>query len=471
MLRQAVLDEPDDIAARRVYADALIAEGDPRGELINVQCELEDAAPTDRPPLIKRERELLAAHEKTWVAPFKGAIWRPQFQRGFIESAFVNTKKFIPVARELLDSEPVTTLHLRDLSQANAATLGKVAGLGRVRTLRVVESKLQNKGTRALFARPLPRLRHLNLYQAGIDDDGLAHLGDQLFAQLERLNLAGTRVTYGGLQKLLADPRLGNLRYLHLNWLVPGTDGTGFLTEHLALPNLTHLDVSSCHVANHDLRHLTRNAVFRGLRGLRAEYNDLDGSAAFDAIAPLSRLEVLDVSTNTIGLAGIAALVQLAFPLRVLRLYQCKVDDEQLRVLGRAKFPLRRLDLGYGSIGKAGVEAIGRSGWPLEKLELWACQIDDSGAEALVAADFTATVRTLSLGYNGLSDTGVAAIAAASWPQLERIAFRGDAIGAAGARALGESKTLPALRSVKFEDMKIPKSALRPLLERGVRVE
>ena len=86
-------------------------------------------------------------------------------------------------------------------------------------------------------------------------------------------------------------------------------------------------------------------------------------------------------------------------------------------------------------------------------------------------ADFTATVRELSLGYNGLSDAGVAAIAAASWPQLERIAFRGDAIGAAGARALGESKTLPALRSVKFEDMKIPKSALRPLLERGVRVE
>jgi uncharacterized protein (TIGR02996 family) len=31
---RAVLDEPEDIAARRVYADALIAEGDPRGELI-----------------------------------------------------------------------------------------------------------------------------------------------------------------------------------------------------------------------------------------------------------------------------------------------------------------------------------------------------------------------------------------------------------------------------------------------------
>lgn len=47
-LLQAILDDPDDIAARRVYADALIAEGSPRGELINVQCAFEDAVPTER---------------------------------------------------------------------------------------------------------------------------------------------------------------------------------------------------------------------------------------------------------------------------------------------------------------------------------------------------------------------------------------------------------------------------------------
>ncbi len=466
-LLQAILDDPDDIAARRVYADALIAAGDPRGELINVQCALEDAP--DRGPLAKRERELLQAHAKTWMAPYGGAIFRPVFRRGFLDNAFVNTKKFIPVARSLLDAEPITSLHLRDVSLSNAMTLGAVPGLARLRTLRVTESKLATKGTAALFTNPMPRLRNLNLYQAGIDDGGLGALG-AVFPQLERLNLAGTRVTYGGLETLLGDPRLAALRYLHLNWLLPGTDGSGFLAEHLAIPSLTHLDLSSSHLANDDLRHLTTNAVFRGLRGLRAEYNSLQGAGAYEALAPLSRLEVLDLSTNTTGLDGIAALVQLDAPLRVLRLYQSKVDDEQLRVLANKRFPLKRLDLGYGSITEAGLTAIGAAGWPLEKLELWACKIGNVGAAALASSDFTATLRELSLGYNDLSDAGLEALAAATWPRLERIAFRGDGISAAGARALGAAE-MPALRSIKFEDMKIPKAALKPLLERGVRVE
>lgn len=466
-LLQAILDDPDDIAARRVYADALIAAGDPRGELINVQCALEDAA--DRGPLARRELELLKAHEKTWMAPYGGAIFRPTFERGFIESAFVNTKKFIPVARSLLDHEPITMLHMRELSVANAAVLGAVPGLARVRTLRVTESKLATKGTAALFANPVPRLKNLNLYQAGLDDGGLAELGAVL-PQLERLNLAGTRVTHAGLETLLGRESLARLRYLHLNWLLPGLDGAEFLAAHLALPNLTHLDLSSSRLANHELQHLASNLVFRGLRGLRAEYNQLVGAYAFEAIATLRHLEVLDFSTNAIGIEGVTALVRLGFPLRVLRLYQCKVDDDQLRVLATAKFPLKRLDLGYGTITAAGIAALGTAGWPLETLGLWACKIRDAGAVALANADFTRSIRHLSLGYNGLSDAGIQAMAAASWPRLERIAFRGDAITAAGARALGAAN-MPALRSIKFEDMKIPKSALRPLLDRGVRID
>ena len=242
-LHQAILDDPDDIAARRVYADALIAAGDPRGELINVQCAFEDAIPTERGALLARETALLKAHAKAWMAPFAGAIFRPEFRRGFVEHAYVNPKKFLPVARALLDAEPITSLHMRALSGAGAGLLGQVPGLARLRTLGVTESKLATKGTAALFANPLPRLTTLRLYQAGIDDGALDALRP-LFPQLQRLDLAGTRLTYDGLATVLADPTVA-VRYLRLDGLTPGTDGASFLAEHLALPKLTHLDLSS----------------------------------------------------------------------------------------------------------------------------------------------------------------------------------------------------------------------------------
>ncbi|MBA2540464.1 MAG: hypothetical protein H0V17_12560, partial [Deltaproteobacteria bacterium] len=73
--------------------------------------------------------------------------------------------------------------------------------------------------------------------------------------------------------------------------------------------------------------------------------------------------------------------------------------------------------------------------------------------------------------YNSLTDAGAAAFAAGNWPRLERIAFRGDAIGEAGARALAASTTMPALRWIKFEDMATPKKPLAPLKKRGVVLE
>lgn len=461
-----VLDDPDNIAARRVYADALIAAGDPRGELINVQCALEDAPPGERTALMKREAALLKEHAKAWMAPYGGAIFRPEFTRGFIEHAYVNTKKFVPVAPALLAAEPITSLSMKDLSNSSATTLGKVPGLARLRKLRVTESRLGTAGTEGLFAQPLPRLKQLNFYSAGIDDGGLAHLSTAAFPQLERLNLAGARATSNGLTKLFADPNLAMLRYLHLNWVVPGQQGAGLLADHLALPNLTHLDLSSNTLTNEHLRELRRNAVIRGLRALRLEHNNLDGAGALDALEPMKRLEVLDLSTNTIGMSGIAALVQLGLPLRVLRLYQTRLTDDELRVLAKATFPLTHLDLGYASI--TDLSAIGASSWPLEKLELWSCKIGDAGGAALANADFTKTLRHLSLGYTGIGDAGLRELTSASWPKLETIVFRGSSFTKAGMETLTK---LPALRSVRFDTESPAKSMLRPLIDRGVRID
>src|SRR5678816_4052345 len=80
-----ILAEPDDLAARMVYGDALVEAGDPRGELITAQCMLASAgirtfedlvdADVDATELARlvaiqpRVHELSEQQRKAWVAP------------------------------------------------------------------------------------------------------------------------------------------------------------------------------------------------------------------------------------------------------------------------------------------------------------------------------------------------------------------------------------------------------------------
>lgn len=90
-LLAAVLESPDDLAARSVYADFLSERGDPRGELIQVQlARASDAsgASDDRPALRKRETSLLTSYGAEWAAELP-CVRRPsvRFARGFVEEA------------------------------------------------------------------------------------------------------------------------------------------------------------------------------------------------------------------------------------------------------------------------------------------------------------------------------------------------------------------------------------------------
>ena len=66
----AIAQSPDDDSLRLMYADWLDDRGDPRGELIRVQCALaRSSADIERTDLQMRERELLSEHSAEWVAP------------------------------------------------------------------------------------------------------------------------------------------------------------------------------------------------------------------------------------------------------------------------------------------------------------------------------------------------------------------------------------------------------------------
>ncbi len=150
-LLDAIRDAPHDDAPRLVYADHLIAQGDPRGELIAAQI---------MRSLDTRERwiELLRAHRDEWTRDAQriGAS-NVQFDRGFIERIDMpSVVHMLEHARELCTWAPVPAIYittpdaLATFSPARDAVVVSAANprgvhfavynLGKVRVLdRVVE--------------------------------------------------------------------------------------------------------------------------------------------------------------------------------------------------------------------------------------------------------------------------------------------------------------------------------------------
>lgn len=93
-LLEHILASPDDTAARLVYADWLLDRGEPRGELIRLQCEAAEGPLDDRKA--KRLRGLLRSCSKTWLGPIatvtdvRTRVW----DRGFLAAARVEAGHF-----------------------------------------------------------------------------------------------------------------------------------------------------------------------------------------------------------------------------------------------------------------------------------------------------------------------------------------------------------------------------------------
>src|SRR5262245_55108850 len=84
---QAIVADPEDEGVRLIYADWLEEQGNPRGEFIRLQCELEKLSADDprRPDLEAREKQLLAEHANEWLGPLRGELVDWRFHRGFVD--------------------------------------------------------------------------------------------------------------------------------------------------------------------------------------------------------------------------------------------------------------------------------------------------------------------------------------------------------------------------------------------------
>jgi uncharacterized protein (TIGR02996 family) len=272
----AVLADPDDDDARRVYAEHL---GGERGEYIALSLRRRSSRKVQ-----VRAAELLAAGGAAWIAPFRRAVKSCQWSRGFVERAIIEARAFARHGASLFEREPVTALYVLACEPRDVAAFARVPGVGAirelglsrtkldgpslgklvrslrgVRTLGLAEHDLSDGGAEALATATLPALTHLSLARCNLTAHAIATLaGSRTLASVEELNVSGNDVTPEAAHALASSPYLANLRVLDVCDTAIGTAGARALAK---LPRLRELVV-------HDtgLDPVTLRAVQRRLR-------------------------------------------------------------------------------------------------------------------------------------------------------------------------------------------------------------
>jgi uncharacterized protein (TIGR02996 family) len=213
-----VLETPEDDAPRLVFADWLQEHGDPRGELISVQCMLAAGPeyPAQRNHLRETERDLLKTHGDDWAARAKPIATSWVFRRGFIDQVTADAKKFLGGAQSLFDAEPVLRLELAGVTKPHCAALAAAPWLARLRQLKL-RGAFKDAGVSALVGSShLAGLTVLNLGSCGVGAGGAGVLATARIQGLQALSLSGNPVRDAGLAALLGGPLLGSCSRLYL---------------------------------------------------------------------------------------------------------------------------------------------------------------------------------------------------------------------------------------------------------------
>jgi uncharacterized protein (TIGR02996 family) len=259
-LEAALVEDPDDLAAHMAYADYLMEQGDPRGELIQLELEHE-RLPGDsrrRAVLRKRAQELVTEHGRAWLGDLATYLLEQshtyatpfRFTRGWVhtlylenltvdlarsvatapEARLLHTLRIEGVAHRSQDSyQPgddtpaegdcpsllvlFASVHLCNLRllRVRGYDLGRHLGavvlspiLGRLTHLEIQDPNLGLAGIEALATSGiLDRLKTLDLRRCGLTDFHAEALAEAPLGNLELLNLDDNQLTEHGIRILL----------------------------------------------------------------------------------------------------------------------------------------------------------------------------------------------------------------------------------------------------------------------------
>jgi uncharacterized protein (TIGR02996 family) len=333
-LEALIAKAPDDVGNYNVYADWLIQQGDPRGELINAQLKYETAtAAADRSALEDRIGELHAKHDAEWLGELATqkqgftVTWR----RGFLHEVTLGDDDAADIAFQDLYAKlrplPVAQLFraitfaaFQDDDQPTwdsgvtamvehgvPATLRKVVFdrgsywdisgtyLNVLEPLYALAPDLEhleiNLGNMELGTINLPNLRHFEVWTGGFTSDNMKAVVAATWPKLETLLLRfggsedyGANTTVEDVLPLLAANGIPNVR-------------------HLALANSPFIDALIPHLAKSPLlKQITKLDLSLG------EMSDAGATAIVEHAAAFKHLESLNVHRNYLSEASVTAL-------------------------------------------------------------------------------------------------------------------------------------------------------------------
>ena len=215
-LLDLVLAQPESRDPRLVYADWLAERGDPRGELILLQCR---ESRTDAHE--SRIQELLSKYWKYWPTPARPIADYWAFRNGFIEGVTLASSPEPELWQELHRWEPVLEIDVPRVYQQNMEWLlqptTRRVRLFNVLTFSALDTMLLSPHRRGL--------RSLALHSSNLSDEWVHRMAeDDGLVALESLSLANGVITEAGAKALLGSPHLTALKQLRL--------GTADFTQH-----------------------------------------------------------------------------------------------------------------------------------------------------------------------------------------------------------------------------------------------
>lgn len=241
-LVQAVIDEPYSDLARQVFADAMQARNDPRGEFVVLELALAGPlAIRKRDQMKARRDQLFAAHEDEWF-PTKLDF---RTRGGFI-SAVAGTFAALAKSSSLFDNQPIVEA---TITKADVTKLVKAPWLRHIRHLILRGSIGGAKGFAQIVAAPnVQQLTALNVTMANLNSAAITRLKSYLPA-LRSFVLTGNTIGSNGIAALIAWPHLATIETLYLSKCGLTTDDVAKLLSK-PLPNLLKLTLADNQIDN-----------------------------------------------------------------------------------------------------------------------------------------------------------------------------------------------------------------------------